>query len=290
MKKFIGLLLVLSLGFSLFALDLSSVTEVKDVIDGYAQGLVDAIPTEVSADNLWADAYIGQLFSLPPHLAVGVNVGSSFIKDTGLLSNLADLTGYDAISKLPGAPVPALSFNARVGGLLLNFDAGVHGFFADVESKNNPANGTIQVRSYGADVRFSLIKQMVVIPSISLGIGYDKVDIYADMSVKNSPVTFNFATKGELLSATGQMSWKILFIKLFAGARGIMPLNDGITAEASVSAAGTTLPIQYLNNDLSIQAFGGLALRFLIIDTTFGVTYDVKKNNVGGSVSLRVQL
>lgn len=290
MKKILVVLLALSMCFSLSALDLSDIDDVKNVLDGYAQGVVDAIPTEVSADNLWADAYIGQLISIPPHIAFGINFGCGFAKNDNALNSLADLTGIESVSKLPGAPVPAASFNARIGGIILPFDIGFHGLFADIESEDTSIVGNISVNSWGVDLRYCLLKQLVVIPAISVGVGYDVVDVTANMTTETGVVDFNFATKAKLLSGTAQVSWKLLFIKLFGGFRGIMPLEDGITASAEVSTAVRSIPFTYTNKDLSLQVFGGFGLRLLVLDTTFGVTYDISKGNIGGSISLRAQL
>ena len=289
MKKILFVMLALSMCFSLTALDLSDVNDVKNVLDGYAQGLVDAIPTEVSADNLWADAYIGKLISIPPHFAIGVNLGCGLTNNDGILDSLSELMDMKAISKLPGAPVPAASFNARMGGIILPFDIGFHGLFAGINS-DSTIKGSIDIKSWGIDFRYCIIEQIVVIPAVSVGIGYDVVDVAANMKTETGLVSFDFATKAKLLSGTAQVSWNLLFFKLFGGVRGLKPLGDGVKASAVVSSSVSTIPFAYTNSDFSFQLFGGFGLRMLVVDTTLGVTYDVSKGNAGGSISLRFQL
>lgn len=289
MKKLFCILIALSLCFSISAFDASSVTDVKDVVSDYTKGLVSAIPTEVSADNIWADAYIGQLIGVPPHFAIGFNMGGAFIKNDSIMNNFKKLVGTD-IGFLPGVPVPSASFNGRIGGIILPFDVGFHGMFTNLNMSSLGGDGNIKINTWGIDFRYKLLSQVVVIPCVSVGLGFDHVGVNVDLNVPNSPVGFNFLTKGNMLSTTAEASWSFIFIKLFGGARAILPLGEGITAKGSVSSGSTSYEVSSTNSALSFQLFGGLAFRALLVDTTFGVTYDVAKSNLGASMSVRFQL
>ncbi|MBQ0166019.1 MAG: hypothetical protein KBT02_02785 [Treponema sp.] len=300
MKRIFCILLVLSLCLtSVFAFDFDfSQTEMSDLIGDYSKDIVYALPAAVSADNIWADAYIGQLISIPPHVAVGINLGGSFMGNNKMFENIGKSIGLPILSYLPGAPVPDASFDARIGGLFLDFDIGVHGSFFRVDMEDMDfLNGSVQVNSYGIDFRYCILTQKLIIPAISIGIGYDHVstDALLTMTSEAAQLGFTFKTNADLLSATAQTSWNLLFMKLFAGARGMLPLGDGITSHTEFSAtaqgaSATFNPIDAVNKDLSIHVFGGIAFRLFVIDTTLGATYDITNKDLGISWSTRVQL
>lgn len=297
MKRILCIMLVLSLSLtSVFAFDLTDPDALRDTLSGVAEQIVTTIPTEVSVDNIWADAYIGQLLALPPHLAVGANVGSAFIKDNSLLDGIADLTGIDQLSMLPGAPIPAASINARIGGIILPFDIGFHFMGLHIGSQDNPINGAIDINTWGADFRYPLLKQKLIIPAISVAIGYDQVDTSGSLLLANDSdpsqnLGFNFGVASHLVTGTAEVSWNLLFLKIFAGARAMQPL-DGITAAASIYLNNTQQgePISFTADGMSLHVFGGIGLRLLVLDTTIGASYDVTNGNFGASLSLRVQL
>lgn len=299
MKRFLCILLVLSLCCTgIFALDFSlDQNQMSNLIGDYTEQLVYALPAEVSADNLWADAYIGQLIAIPPHVAAGINLGASFMGNNDLFADLGEQFGIPFMSYLPGAPVPAASWNLRVGGIILDFDIGVHGLFARLDSTKDSLPGSIQVNTFGADFRYCLITQKLIIPAVSIGIGYDHVHTTADMTMHSdlADLGFNFETKAEIISGTAEASWNLLFVKIFAGGRAMMPLGDGITSHAqfNATAQGQTAsfdPIDAVNDKLSLHVFGGLGFRLFVIDTTLGATYDITNKNLGVSWSTRVQL
>ncbi len=299
MKKIlcIGLALLLCLS-SLSAIEFSAPEEIRDMLDNYAGNIVETIPTSISVDNIWGDAWIGNLLAIPPHFAIGINTGSAFIKDNDVLDGLSELTGISQLSMLPGAPVPTASVQARIGGIILPFDIGLHLFvIPEITSNNNKLNGSLSFNSWGADFRYCLLKQILVIPAISVGIGYDEVNTKgkltytAEFAGINKDVGFDFGVKTKLLSGTAEVSWNLLFLKLFAGARAIKPL-EAITAEANVFVDNNPLgtPIMYTNNDMTIHLFGGIGFRLLVIDLTIGANYEVTNGNLGLSFSTRFQL
>lgn len=291
MKKFICIMLVIAVCFtSVFAFDLTSVDDVKEMAGNYAQKIVAAIPAEISSDNIWADAYIGQLLAIPPHVAVGVNFGAGFIKDNALLSAIGDMTGFPWMSYLPGAPVPALSVNARVGGVILPFDVGVHGIIAGISPEWGSFKGNININTWGADFRYCLLKQKLIIPALSIGIGYDQIDTSAGILFGDTDIGCDFGITGKLVSGTAQASWKLLVIKLFAGARVIKPIEP-ITASAKVYKGDDEyLPTTFAYDSLTTQIFGGIGLRLLVLDTTIGALYDINAGSLGTTLSFRIQL
>ncbi len=293
MKRIICILLIASVCLtSAFSFDLNSPQDISNVLDGFSANIVQTIPTEVSVDNLWADAYIGNLLALPPHVALGVNFGSAFIKDNAILSGIGEMTGIPLLSKFPGAPVPAASINARIGGIILPFDIGFHFMALSIDSENNKIDGNININTWGADFRYCILEQKLIIPAISAAIGYEQVDTSAalQLNVSNQDLDFDFYVRGTMLTGTAEVSWKLLFMKVFAGARAIQPLTpiaagaDVYLNNASISTFG------YTNDAFNLQVFGGLGFRLLVIDSTIGASYDVINGNLGLSFSTRVQL
>lgn len=296
MKRLLCVMLVLSLCLtSVFALDITDPDSVTDMLNGFSEKIVMTIPTAVSVDNIWADAYIGQLIALPPHIAVGANFGSAFIKDNALLDGLGEMVGIEQLSMLPGAPVPATSVNARVGGFLLPFDVGIHVLPIQIDiPAGYPVSGNLSVNTWGVDFRYALLKQKLIIPAVSVGLGYDQVDTSAHLFLGDDPsqdIGISFAVNTHLLTGTAEVSWNLLFLKVFAGARAMQPV-DPIVSSASVWFQGAMQgnPIHFETNATSLHVFGGVALRLLVLDTTIGASYDVTNGNYGASLSVRLQL
>lgn len=296
MKRILCVMLILVLSIStVFAFDMNDPDDLRNMLDGFADKIVMAIPTEVSIDNMWADAYIGKLISIPPHLAVGANFGSAFMKDNSLLSSLSDLTGISQLSMFPGAPIPALSVNGRIGGIILPFDIGFHGMAVDIGAPLGSIDARLSINTWGVDFRYALLTQKLIIPAISIGIGYDQVDTKAILSLEetntSTEIDCGFSVNTHLLSGTAEVSWNLLFLKLFAGARAIQPL-DPITAKATISVNDTPYGdgICRTYDAMSFHLFGGIGFRLLILDTTIGASYDVSNGNFGASLSVRLQL
>jgi len=160
----------------------ASAQDIGDIQAG-AESLVDTLATALpfnSAIGLnWSDAYIGQLLGVPPRFGVGVAVGATTVEAAGF----SDLLGNFGVElDLPGSlgdslPLPAAVAEARIGGFLLPFDIGVKAGYipeSTSESLSDIAGGLkVDYLLVGADLRYALIKGGLLLPRLSVGVGFN---------------------------------------------------------------------------------------------------------------------
>ena len=102
--KFWGSVAIFTLlSTSVFALKIEDITkdwvdnfnsqadEISNGFDDFSKQLAAAVPQAATQQNVWSNAYIGQLISLPPNLGGGVNIGFTHI-DKSRLAKLCSLT------------------------------------------------------------------------------------------------------------------------------------------------------------------------------------------------------
>ena len=108
--------------FSLPALEYSAY---EDGFEAFATEVAKSLPFNAAIGLNWSDAYIGNF----PHFGVGITVGATAIPYDAMKPVIdalgADLSGEMDFLETWGAPFPAYSIEARVGGLMLPFDVGV---------------------------------------------------------------------------------------------------------------------------------------------------------------------
>jgi hypothetical protein len=99
-----------------------------------------------------------------------------------------EVTGGDILGFLPdelaeagkrfGMPFPAVALEARLGGFILPFDFGVKvGFIPDEVDMGQilPAGMGADYRLVGADVRFRIIEERILIPELIIGGGINRL-------------------------------------------------------------------------------------------------------------------
>ncbi|MBA7563835.1 hypothetical protein ES708_05496 [subsurface metagenome] len=169
MKKIIiTLSLITLLVFSLPALDYSVYEE---GFEDFATEVAKSLPFNAAIGLNWSDAYIGSF----PHFGVGITVGVTSIPYDAMKPVIdaldADLSGEMDFLETWGAPFPAYTLEARVGGLILPFDAGVKlGVLPDDAKVLMPFN--MDYLMLGGDVRYRLVKSRGPLPEVSFGVGY----------------------------------------------------------------------------------------------------------------------
>ena len=159
-----------------------SFDDYENTIQSFADGVASSLPLNSAVGLTWSDAYIGGF----PHLGVGAAVGFSTIPWSSI-SPITDALGLtDAITSSEafgyiqefGAPLPAYDVEARLGGLILPFDVGVK--FGTIPEGVNTADltGGIQFDYLlaGANARLRLIEENILLPEVSVGGGYNRLD------------------------------------------------------------------------------------------------------------------
>ncbi len=152
--------------------------EMQKTFKTFADALAPVLPFNSTIGLNWSDAYIGQLFALPPHLGVGVTLGFTTIpyesvKPVLELFDVGTLPEDLQFIKKIGIPLPAYTVEARVGGLLLPFDIGAKVGVVPRTLVNKLTHGSFEADYIlaGADIRYALVKENFILPDISLGVG-----------------------------------------------------------------------------------------------------------------------
>ena len=285
-------------------------------LDDFTFSLIKTAPSTVSHQNMWASGYIGQLLDLPPHFGGGISMGMAQLKTDGIATVLKEMgLNYDVKNLF----LPTLTFDARVGGLLIPFDLGVHGMMI-----KNPLEFNIQETFFsidygtvGADIRIPLIKQESILPNLSLGFGYAYSKGNAGISVQEETANISAGYESQILQATFQISKKIAIIEPFAGVRATLSSNkrnwtwnyDGTKLlddqtkeqlseeEQNLLKLGNSFDsgdwsgfaINKEDPNYTAQIFAGIGFDFLfILQGTLNVSFDVVNQIWAGGLSLRV--
>lgn len=321
-KKILFVLLLVSTSiFLVFAEDPATFNtdNISTGLDDFTFSLIKTAPSTVSHQNMWASAYIGQLLDLPPHLGGGISFGMAQLKTEGLATVFKEMgLTYDVKNLF----LPTLTFDARIGGLFIPFDIGVHGMMI-----KNPLEFNIQETVFsidygtvGADVRIPLIKEEGALPNLSIGAGYAYSKGNAGINVKEGTACVSAGYESQILQATVQLSKKILIVEPFVGLRGTLSSNkrnwswnyDGTKAlddakikelEAVPGAldalkaenkfdSGDWSGFAFNKEDpnYTAQIFAGIGIDFLFIaQGTLNVSYDLVNQIWAGGLSLRVK-
>lgn len=301
-------------------------------LDTFSEGMADVLPHYTTIGQQWSDAYIGQLLSVPPSFGVGVSVGTVFIP-SDLLTDAADGFGDDiqAVGDLAettglGFPLPGYTVDARIGGFILPFDAGIKAGFMNTSFGDND----LEYMLLGGDVRYSVIEEGLARPNVSAGLGvnYTNTTITA-REVAPGP-SYEQTINGDTLSVgltdpdlflewdstvidlTAQASKNLLIFRPFGGvgvSYGRSNVGAGLRSEITYNDGGTGISQDEFTDEFgddfnlddnefayrtaksgwSTRVFGGLGLNFLMFNLDLGASYDFLSGSLGAQVGTRVQ-
>jgi hypothetical protein len=245
--------IVLSAPITLFAQTDMDFADLEADIQEFADGVASSLPLNASVGLNWSDAYIGQF----PHFGVGLTVGASTIPFDAAMPVLEGLGLADSIADTPelaplmeiGFPLPAWAAEARIGGFLFPFDAGVKIGILPADFSLAEAfpgaealqNLQLDYLNLGFDVRVPLVEEKALIPEISVGGGYNYLranigltgvlggdlnigtfehpdptnpTVY-DVSLTDPMVNYNWSAN--VIDLKAQISKGLLFLRPYAG-------------------------------------------------------------------------
>jgi hypothetical protein len=252
MKKLLlicGIMMLVSLGA--FAQVDYSVYEQS--FQDFSDEIAASLPFNGTIGLNWADGYIGQF----PHFGVGLTVGATSIPYEIMEPVFDMLDGFALPSELDfiekwGAPMPAYSLDARLGGFILPFDIGVKfGFLPDDAKVLMPFQ--MDYLLVGGDVRLALLKGKGALPDLSIGAGYTYLDgaIYLedlvagdqviDISSELFPVYGANTTTLTITSPDVYFNWQahVIDLKVQASKKlAIITPNIGLGVSYGLSEAG----------------------------------------------------
>ncbi|GBU29660.1 hypothetical protein R84B8_03233 [Treponema sp. R8-4-B8] len=155
--------------------------DLKEKVNDFTDALAQSLPFNSARGLNWSDAYIGQLFALPPHFGIGVNAGFTTM-NFGSLNGLLNMFHVPLPEKvnIGGFSLPGYTIDARIGGFILPFDIGVKfGYlhftpdFINGLLKTDIPDFTMDYLLVGADIRYALIKGKTFPFKLSVGGGFN---------------------------------------------------------------------------------------------------------------------
>lgn len=290
MNKRLCLILAFMLIFSLAFLQAEVDLDVfKDGLHAFLDDINLSLPDSTLSGVTWSDAYIGQLIGVPPHFGVGLATGVSRFRVVGLAETL-ELVGSDLpVNELV---FPTIALEGRIGGFILPFDIGVRfGFLPEVQIKDIG----LKYLHYGADIRYALLKQNLVLPNISLALGYygtsgalSYVFNQAEITKVNGLTSTNDETlaidfQTNVIDGRLQVSKSFLVVTPYAGFGLSYDITDSSYTLISQTDTASEKGWQY-------RVFGGLSFNIVVVKIDLSGMYNFKSENWGANLGLRVQL
>ena len=313
--KIMAVLLIAGVSFSGFS-QAKDLNEIQAIANQFSEELAKTLPLNSSVGLNWSDAFIGKLFpSLPPHFGIGASFGITAMK-SGAINDLAGSFGYKVPFDSNSMFLPAYTVEARIGGVVLPFDAGFKiGYLPAVGLWGS--NLHMNYLLVGGDLRFALLEKPKFL-KISLGIGYNYlkggiggsgIDNYfncgADSVQLPAPeVDLSWSTK--TLDFKTQISMTFAMITPYIGAGGGYAWSSaGYSVKTNISQEDIDIIKGYLGgidvNDTGMESmiknkaphvrvFGGLSFNLMVFRIDLTALYSFIDKNFGGSLGLRFQL
>jgi hypothetical protein len=267
-KRIVVILMILFAASGAFAASYNF-SQFQAGFSDFASGVASGLPLNAATGLNWSDAYIGQLLDVPPHWGVGVTLGATIIPSSAL-QKVTGALGVSLPSNLSylgslGVPIPAYTLEGRIGGFGLPFDIGLKfGYLSPDMMKFLSLGFDINYFLAGADIRFALLKGDLVLPSVSVGVGYTymkggfSIPHVLGANVNMASFTYNSTTYNLAMSdPTLDFNWSTNVIDLKVQvSKSFLILTPYIGAAASygISSAGGGASSTILNGSSPLSA------------------------------------
>jgi len=271
------------------------IEELNDALGTFIGELAKSLPFNSTIGLNWSDAYIGPLIGAPPHFGLGLSVGFTPLNFSAI-GGLLDVIGAgDAISGITdqmgeagkifniigGFPIPAYTFDLRLGGHGIPFDVGFKLGWLDTSKitalKDLLPDVGLNYLLVGGDFRYALIDGKALPIRLSVGIGFNHMNTKISMGVPIGDVNeqldgnYYFIMKEpsldvfwstNVIEAKAQVSFPLLIITPYAGVGasiGWSKAGYGVNAPAGVyeNGNGPNLLNDY-RDELEEMGFGSL--------------------------------
>ena len=176
------------------------VKDLQTTMNSFANELALSLPFNSSMGLNWSDAHIGQLIDKKPpffHFGAGFSVGFTTM-ELGSFKKLIDyfapaLPGW--VLDFGGFPLPGYALEARMGGIILPFDAGVKFGIMPIKSEQFKK---LDYTLAGVDFRYRLLEDKGAAPGISVGVGFNYLKGGLGMIAgTNTSIDYPFPTLGD---------------------------------------------------------------------------------------------
>ena len=291
------------LSCNLFAQIVIDKDEVSQGLKEFAETLLFTVPEAATQQNVWSDAYIGNIYpNINKHFGFGLTLGGTAIDMSGFKKAADTMIGdynstADLLSLIPNLDIPNLDFgkipekfiiptasvDIRIGGFVLPFDFGLCAMMTNpsifkvklddpksVYDMNQAINfnflgfnGSIDYLTIGGDIRYRFYEGSLVMPMISLGIGYTytkgnfKVGTTSEETLKVGGTEYGVQTttadmamgfETEVFYLQAQVSKSFGIVTPFIGARGLLS-NTKTTYAWNYKTENETLGISVADGD-----------------------------------------
>lgn len=202
----------------------------------------------------------------------------------------------------------------RLGGVILPFDFDIAVIKTGTLSTSQfGADLSVDLFTIGMDVRYALFEGGIVMPKLSVGGGYfyNQGTFEVDSDYAEADIDYKVHT----LYLQAQVSKTFLFITPFLGLRGLVSKSDNSwdwsyneTYAGAIQTAASSAGITGLKtrdsgsytkssfdfNAIQPQIFGGVGIRFFVVDFTLSLTADLRHITDdglwSGAASLRLSI
>lgn len=327
MKRFYLILLVLAiLTAGAYAQDYTA-SDLTGSFKDFSDQMAETLPLASTIGLNWNDASLAGF----PHFGLGLTVGTVVIPDKAFSSLISQL-GLTEIDKVTGTiggmPIPVYSIDGRIGIPFLPMDVGVKvGVIPEQMKDAIPSDFDLNYTMIGADVRYRILKDNLLLPELSFGVGYTRlsgsislpgpssqtIDITSTgagntLEVSSSDIVFDW--EANVFDFKLQASKKLLILNLSAGlgyTYGLSSAGGGFDADITVDglpltaaqqqaldaldidAEADSLSIMSDANGGTLRAFGGVGLQIAVVKLDLGVVYGMSNGTLGASANVRVQ-
>ena len=311
---FIASLLILCIGVKAFSQ--SSLSDIRSSVNAFSSVMAESLPFNSTLGLNWSDAYIGKLFpSVPPHFGAGISLGFTSL-DLPVFNKLLEAFGGSALGNMPFSMermiLPAYTAEVRLGGFFLPFDLGFKvGYLPEVKF---PGVDDLKIRYtlIGFDVRYALMEGNVILPKLSLALGFNYLEggigtsigesiniTHEGNTINISAPTFGLKWEAYTFDLRAQISKSFLIVTPYAGLGATYGWSSaGYEIEANITGgsgveeiSGNRMSSMVENSgQFAFRAFGGLSINILVLRLDFSGMYNFSDSNFGASFGIRFQL
>ncbi len=296
---------------------LNGTTKISAGLNDFSEQLAVAVPQAATQQNVWADAWIGSL--LPGlRLGGGLNFAITNINTEGLAS-AAKTLGIGGVEN--SYKFPVFTADLRVGGFILPFDADIAVMKTGTLTYPEAMTGSemsADIFTLGFDVRYALLEGGLVMPKVSVGLGYfynqgtfgiSNDDAEADIDYKIHTMYLSAQVSKELSipvvrigitpfiggrlfasDADNSWAWNFKNSTWVSKINEYNSLNPG--SETKASDSGNVKKDMDFNS-LQPQLYGGIGFNFALLQLTLSASIDPKTfsedKTWSGAVSLRIR-
>lgn len=211
MKKLLLILLILMTALSFVMAQ--NYSDLEDSFQSFSDQMAEALPYASTIGLNWSNAYLGGF----PHFGVGLTTGfvSLPADEFTAVAETLGVTLPDELFDLGiGVPLPAYTVDARLAIPILPVDVGVKVGYLEPSWTEGLTGGEagVDYLLLGGDIRYGLMKEGVIKPAISVGLGYNymKGGLYMDNKVPGQTISLegNYNGVTDIIISDGDLYYE----------------------------------------------------------------------------------